>query len=81
MSQVLQELIQALFFSLEEFPSNFLMQNEVLQTPPAPVAGTDTYLLRERREKTPPVVRILGAMSSALCQYFKRPVPYPSGLC
>lgn len=34
MSQVLQELVQALFFSLEEFPSNFVMQNEVLQTTP-----------------------------------------------
>lgn len=29
MSQVLQELVQALFFSLKEFPSSFLMQNEV----------------------------------------------------
>lgn len=34
MSQVLQELVQALFFSLEEFPSNFVMHNEVLQTTP-----------------------------------------------
>lgn len=30
MSQVLQELVQALFFSLKEFPSSFLMKNEVL---------------------------------------------------
>lgn len=34
MSQVLQEPVQALFFSLKEFPSSFLRQNEVLQTAP-----------------------------------------------
>jgi len=40
MSQVLQELVQALFFSLGEFPSNFLTQNKALRS--ALIARTAT---------------------------------------